>query len=463
MKYFIITIFIFLCLCTKSQNVIITSKAPSYIDKNITIYKHKDFISEEKDILAHIKVNKDGHFSFKYNTNTTELLYIDAGYFLLSLFVYPNQKVDISLPVYQDVPEKDIYFKPVELFTLVNTENKQELNYLIRNFNQDIAILNDKYFDAIRNRDISAIKKVKKSLDEKYISNNEYFNTYKRFSIGMCEFPMYMENLKPFIAKYFSDKAFDNYSYFELFQKTFTNIYSYDEYVKIPKLNAEKLYNIQAKSLIKQGVISKDVIDLVILLSLKDGSFRPVLNEDLYINTIKYIRDKSISKQTKYIAENVLNKVTYLRKSYTFPNINGKNINGHIINTSDKKGEYLYIMFLEKSNALIEEDLKIVAAVADRKPYLKVLIVCDENNKDSNIKDLKKFNLHDNALFCSNYKLLKSKFRVITTPSYFLIDKKGKIIQAHTIRPQTNLYKNLNSIDINELKENGNNKSKYFN
>ena len=463
MRQIILLFLTILSFSSSAQNVKISGNAPTYYGKNIIVYKYKDFISKEKQILANPSVDNTGDFTFNYNTKKTELIFIDTGFFILSLYVYPNQNENISIPEYQEKPARDIYFKPIELATRVNTDNKNELNNLIRDFNHDLSILNDKYFDAIYNKNKSVIDKIKKELDSKYSSKNKYFNTYKKYAIGICEFPIYAENIKPFIKKYFSGKTIYNDQFFELFNKTFSNYLSYEEYKKTPNLNAHKIYNIQASKLRKEGISNNNLIDLIILKSLKDGAFNPVLKKELYINTVRYIRKKSQIQQTKTIASNIIENVTYLSKGYACPEIIGKDHAGRLVNTHKQKGKYLYYMFHEKSTLIIEEDLKVVARVADRKDYLKVLIICDEKNKERNIKELKKYKLDDNAVFCTNYKALKEKFKVIVTPSYFLVDKKGNIIQSHTIRPRTNLFKNLNNIDIKELRNGHNKKSKYFN
>ncbi len=60
------------------------------------------------------------------------------------------------------------------------------------------------------------------------------------------------------------------------------------------------------------------------------------------------------------------------------------------------------------------------------------------------------------------FERTKNDFKVIVCPSYFIVDKDGSIIKAHTPEPGNNLYKILNNINIKEIREGNIKENKYF-
>lgn len=454
---------ILLSISSYAQNVEIKGNAAGYKGQELIVFKHHDFITKEQIIIDKIIVDNNGDYSFKYTCNKIEQIFIDAGFFKLSLYVYPNQKVNIIIPRYKEVAKRDIFFKQVELPVLVDSNNPKELNTIILSFNQKLSALNNKYYDDIINGNKSVIRTIQTELDSTFSSKNAYFNSYKKYALGICEYPIFTNDIRTFIKKYFSSKIQDNNAYYELFKKIFTNFLTYNQYKKEPNFNHIKLLNEQKKVIMKYGITNQILSQYILLNSLHDGAFKPIIKKEIYINAIKEIRDNALNSDIKRIATKVLENVRYLSKGYACPIIKGKTQDGKEIKTSDYKGKYLYMMFFERFSPMIEEEINTVARIANSKKYLKVILVCNEKNKIRNTALLKKYKLDNNALYCKNFSKLKKKFRLVVSPSYFLLNKEGNIIQAHTIKPNARLYKTLNNIHIKELQEGNVTKSKYFN
>ena len=459
---FIKIILIFLSIHSFGQNIEIKGHAPDYKGEELTIYKNYDFITKDRIVIKKIIVDSNGDYAFKFSCKKTEKIYIDAGYFNLYLYIYPNQKANILIPKYRKVPKGDIFFKQIELPAIVDTEDTTELNSLILAFDKRLTILNNKYYNSILDNDKKIINTIKSDLDNKFKSTNNYFRTYKKYKLGLCEYPAYMNEIKKFINIYFSSEVVMHDAYYELLNITFPSLITYNQFKKEKGFNYVRLLKYQKETLCYYGVKNKELTQLIILKSLHDGAFKPLLKKDIYIDAIKEIHRRAVNINIKNLAKKILDKVTYLSKGYTCPIIEGLNSKGEKINTREYKGKYIYYMFFERFSRMIEEEMDIVARIADSKDYLKVLVLCDENNRKKNISILKKYKLDNNALFIKNFSKLKHKFKVVVSPSYFLVDKKGDIIQAHTIKPNPKLYRTLNNIHIKELKEGNIKETKYF-
>jgi peroxiredoxin len=456
-------IFIFISFSSFAQNVNISGNIPSYANKEIKVYKKGNFITNDRIDIKSIFVDETGNFNFKYQTSKIERIFLDAGFFNISLFVYPKMNSNIIIPKYKEVPKGDIFFKAVNLPALVDTSDSKELNTLIMTFNKDLALMNDKYYSDIIDKNINIIKTIDKEINNKYPSKNKYFNTYKKYSIGICEFPIYANNSKPFIERYFPAGMQNNDAFIELFNQCFSNILTYNQFKEEKNLTSIKLYNSQMKDLRSFGIKSKQMSQYITLKSLYTGAFKPMFDKEIYIGAIEYIRDHAINKEIRKISIKALKEIRFMCKGYDCPNIEGKDMEGLEIKTKDYKGKYLYMMFFDRFSRMMAADLTTVSEIGDTKDYLHIAIICDERQREEKIRFLKKYNLDDNAVFCEHYSELKAKFKVIVAPSYFFVDKKGKIIQAHTIKPNQKFMKTLNQIDIKEIRHRKPVKNPYFN
>lgn len=454
---------IFISFSSFAQNVSISGHFPSYANKEIKVYKETDFITKNRIDIKSIFIDNKGNFKLKYQTSEIEKIFLDAGFFNISLFVYPNMKANIVIPKFKDIPKGDIFFKAVNLPAFVDTDDTTELNTFIISFNKDLAILNDKYYSDILDKNTKIIEKIENEINKKYNSKNAYFEKYKRYSLGMCEFPIYARNTKPFIEKYFITGMERNDAFIELFNKCFKNLLTYNQFKEDKNLNSIKLYNSQAKDLRSYGIKSKRLSQYIILKSLYAGAFKPLFDKEIYIGAIEYIRDHSVNREIRNISIRCLKEIRYLCKGYFCPNIKGKDMEGLDIDTKDYKGKYLYIMFFDRFSRMIADDLATVSRIGDTKEYLHISIICDEKQREEKIRFLRKYNLDDNAIFCEKYSELKAQFKVIVAPSYFFVDKKGKIIQAHTVKPNERFMKTLNQINIKEIRHKKPIKNPYFN
>jgi hypothetical protein len=250
--------------------------------------------------------------------------------------------------------------------------------------------------------------------------------------------------------------------FINLFNKCFNTLLTYNEFKKDNNLHAQKLYDYQMKVIADNGITDKELSQYILLKSLYKGAFKPLFNKEIYIQTIEYLRAKAVNNEIKNISNLALKKIRYLSKGYACPFIKGKDYKSNIINTKDYEGKYHYMMFFERYSRMIDEELNIVASIADKKDYLQISIICNEKQRDKILVFLKKYRLDDNAIFCDNYETLKSQFRVIATPSYFFVDKEANIIQSHTIKPNEKLIRTLTQIYNQEVREAWKAKNQYF-
>jgi len=463
MRVYLIIVILFFASAGFSQNVHLKGKSLSYKGKKLVLFSQKDFISSLPEKIIETTVDKNGNFELNFSVNDITKIYIPADYYVIQFHAYPGLKADILFPRHKEKP-KDIYFVPLSVPAKIIQADNKELNNLIFNFDNELSNYTDKYLLRLEKKDKSVINNIIPVINKKYTSDNKFFNIYKRYSFGQTEFIIYRDHLNTIIDKYFKNKRVhtDNNAYTELFKKVFFKYIDLDQFKKRKDLTGKMLYNELKSQIEKKGIKEQQLSDYITLKILHDACFSPILKQDIVFEALNYFYEISKDTKQRTIAHNILKKITRLAEGFKAPLISGYDINNNPKSTSDYNGKYLYIIFYEPANPKCINVLKNIQYIASKNHFLEVIFVCEKAKKPACINELKNHRLQNNTIFCDDYHQVKNKFQVIVCPSYFIIDKDGSIIKAHTPEPGNNLYKILNHINIKEIREGNIKENKYF-
>lgn len=445
---------------TFGQNVHIEGTAKTYAGHNITFYKIDNPIIDIKTHLKTVKVSQNGNFSFEYKTNKIEKIFIDADYFKAYLYVYPNFKNTIILPKYKSKPKGDIYFQQIELPVLVKSSSPKELNKIILKFDNDLDILIKQYFSDIIRHKTQVIKIIENKLNSKYQSNNKYFRTYKKYKIAQNLLPIYTRIQNQFIKKHFQETHLKHPEYIKLIKNSITNTLTYTQFKDEKNINPYRLIKIQRKHLKDINISNRKLQNYILAISLYQNSFHPIISKSIYTRSLKKICINDRFLKPYYLEINKKSK--QLIKGSKFPDIIGENIKGTKKSIKQYTGKYLYLFFFRKINKLMSKDLEIIQKLQKRKEYLEIILICDKNKKEYAQKVMSIFNLESKLLLIDKFEDQIKKIGIIDCPSYFLIDKNRKIICPYTIKPGSNLYKEISEIDRTEQRNSHKNTNRYF-
>lgn len=444
---------------TIGQNVHIKGVAKTYAGKNITFYKINNPILDIKKIIKKIQITKTGNFSFRYKTNKIEKIYIDADYFKAYIYVYPNFNNTIILPKYKTKPKGDIYFQQVELPALIKDSPSNELNNKILQFDNDLErLIQDKFSDIIKHK-TKLIEIVEDTLNNKYKSKNKYFNIYKKYKIAQNLLPIYTEIQDKFIKKHFKNIYLEHPEYTNLIKNSVINTLSYSQFKNDKNISPNKLIDIQRKQLRKIGITNKRLQNYILAISFYKNSFHPVIDKSIFTKSLRIICANDNYLRPYYLEIKKTSK--QLIKGYTFPNIIGENIQGKKKSLKQYNDKFCYLFFFRNITKLMSKDLEILQRLNNRK-YLEILLICDKNRKEYAQKVMRIFNLQSKLLLIDNFEEHIKRIGILDCPSYFLIDKKRKIINPYTIKPGSNLYKEISIIDREEQRESSKKTNRYF-
>lgn len=446
-----------------SQNVHLKGKSLSYNGKTIVLYAEKDFISGLPEKITETRVDENGDFQLTFSVDNITKIYIPAGYYMIEFYAYPGLNADIIFPRYRE-KTKDIYFVPLRVPAKVVEPDSRDLNNMIFNFDNDLSRLTEENMLRLEKKDKSALKNIIPVLDNKYVPDNDFFNVYKKYSFGMTEYIVYRDYLKVIVDKYFKNQKIDinNDAYTKLFKRVFFKYIDIDQFRKRKELTGIKLFSEIKSQIENSGIKDDDLTNYITLKILHDACYSPIIKHHIVFDAIDYFTSICKDDTQKIIALNILKKATRLAEGFKAPVISGYDINNNIKSSEDYKGKYIYMVFYEPANPKCINALKDIKNIVSKYSFLELVFICDRTKKPACVNELKNLSLHNNALFCDNFTDVKNKFKVIVSPSYFLIDKEGTIIKAHTPEPGNNLYKLLNNIHIKEIREGNIQENKYF-
>ncbi len=447
----------FLLFCINfcnAQNVVLSGKSVSYRGQNLEVFTRKDFISELPHKLGETIVDSMGNFKVSFTVDTITKIFIPSGRFIIEYFAYPELSDTILLPRFYEKPD-DIFFVPRKVWAKNTSLNKSNLNNLIFNFERDFKGVTGRYTNRIATRDTSVLNDINTFLNDKYISQNEFFNIYKHYSLALTELMIYSSHHQKITDKYFSNRKVysQNSAYTELFKKVFYKHIDFYRFSKRNNISGDFIYNELNSILKKQEIDPQHIRNYIILNLLKDACYNSAVSQSYIFDALKYFCNNSNDAEQVSIAENILAKTTKLAKGYKAPIIWGHTIDGDKISSAKYNGKFMYICFYESGNPRCIKDLQAISNIAKANAFLQVIFVCDTNKKIACIDELKNIKMQNNIIFCNNIDKVKEDFQLVVFPDYSLIDKDGNFIKPHTAKPNNHLFKQLNLIRIDEIRE----------
>lgn len=439
----------------------IKGKVKSFNGKEITVYMYTDYITQNQKKIGFTDISGDGSFQFKFNTQTTEKIIIKIEDKTTWFFVEPGKVYNIGLSYDEAYNKGRIYDKQLSL--RFNFPAPNELNQQIQKFNQqyDKFIEENKSLFEQRNRKIEPkIEDFKvQSLQQFEDQSNGFIQNYITYSIVSMlnsldvSYNVYTtgknsEDTKAnlYLAYLNNKKILYNNPEYMLF---FTDFITGD----FKKLTLEKAISIDISNAInddasfsklsaalsKSFLKDKEFRELFLLNGLKEVYPGKYFNKENIIKILNDIQSNSNFPEHKIIAENIIKRLTIkpLSEGQKSPDFELNNNNGELVSLADFKGNNVYLSFFTTWSIPAQREMKIMQTLQKKyKGKITFISICADNDQQKMAQFLK-----DNPtykwtfLHIGNDKHLIEKYKVRTFPTYFLINKEGKLVRAPAGRP----------------------------
>ncbi|MBE9467226.1 MAG: redoxin domain-containing protein [Bacteroidetes bacterium] len=448
---FLIIFFLLFAINLHSQNVTIKGNAPSHAGDSLIFYTYSDLITYKEKKVCECKVCQNGDFLFKLEIENTKYIFAPLGVYKVVLFVEPDSTYEIVLPEKskKSIPDKlNPFFEKSEYYVGIINKTPADLNFLIRDFDYIYEDYLAKNFYGIYhqsyNKEIDSLISSIDSLFSRY--NNQYFVNYKKYKFAFLKFLSFQRDVKYVTKYYFSNQPllYNNIAYMDLFNQLYQNFFS--DYINTKE--GERLFSDIAyakspfyikKTLDNNLAFANDdnLKDLVILKGLLDAFSNNDFPSSSLFYTLDSVKISTNINENKIIATNIKKEVTQLRSGFNAPKFELYNSDSVLKNLNNYKGKYVYLNFITTLSFTCKQDLELLKKLDEEKDdKLVILTISIEDNFSDCIKYFKE-NAYDwDLLHVGNQPDVLKKYKIKTTPMYYLINPSGKLSMCPAYSPR---------------------------
>jgi peroxiredoxin len=448
-----VLLFFFLVFTSLAGEVTVYCKAKEYAGRDIAFNAISNQITGTEIELGRTKVDTGGNFSIQLNIDETLPIYIHLGVYRISFYAEPGAQYEIVLPPLQDKAESDYlnpYFKEVEEHAFFRNAKSGDLNTIMRMFDDSYGPYFEKFAQNMKAKDNPAI------LDSAIVSlmkpftqiSNKYFLDYSSYKLGMLRHMAYQFQSKAMSEQYFNKKPilYQNPAYMELFNQVYDKYFMYyirttEGKVLATDINISKsLFKLKSSLRQNNNFKNDSLLELVILKNLYDEFYSDRFSRSAILTIIDTIISSSKILPHRLIAQSIRATITRLLPGYEPPGFTLLNADSMPVNLSDLKGKYVYLCFCSCfSYACLKEFDMLERMNSKYAKYLQIVLI----SVDPKLSEMKSFVSKSDYKwtflhFGKQPEILK-EYDIRGYPTYFLLDKEGKLLLSPAPSPFENI------------------------
>ncbi len=488
LKKFLLLILLVLPFGLFAEKVTIKGNAPDYKGTNITFLTFSDQITYTEKELCKIKVDDHGNFVCSFETNETIYIFAHLGVYEAFLFVEPGKNYNLILPEKREktlVDKLNPYFKPIHYHLGLLDISENELNYQLAYFDeiysfmgsmdlysiydqirqvQDESKLNDvdtvysaESYRRIVNNSTNYISKNLKQLDvtneiQKVDSlflniDNKFFNDFKRYKFAQYQSASANQKMKSISNTFYlnNEILYQNPAYMELFNQVYDEYFLYFGRTESGKQIYNDIGKLKSISSLKRtlgndSILANDTLkELVILKCLHDEFYNDKFSRSAMLTILDSLALQTPIKTHKYIANNIREKVTKLMLGYEPPNFELYDKDSNLVSLDSYRGKYVYLGFCTTTSyACIKEFAMLENLYKKHKDHFEIIII----SMDESLPQMKRFiemkNYSVKFLYYGNQSDILKDYDIRAFPTYYFIDKEGKLAITPAPSPDQN-------------------------
>ena len=423
------------------QETVVFGTEKDLIGDSLYFYKLKDPITNQKQTIGHCVVNDLGAFRASLDIHTTTTVYLDLGKERIYFFGEPGKSYHLAIPPFTSKSIEDYlnpYFKPRLIHAGFKNSTPDDLNNHIQAFDQFF----DPWFNTYA-RQVYANKK----LDDGAKFNREidslfghidipYFSDYIAFRKLLVEYLLFSNASKStqFSMLPYREGDYDNQAYLDLFKQVFSrSLFHFemmDACTKIRQMMIREDGYPEIRKCIKQtGVVKNDSqIDMIILKGIFDEQQNNYYPRKDLISLLTFMIPDLPDFESE-IARDMLTDFTRLDPGKPAPDFQLTDVEGSVHSISDYQGKYLLLGFVSFQSYSSRMQFPLIQELANSfNEDLNIVTISIEENEEvfKNMLEVSPYSWE--FLFCSGSDAVLKEYKIRAYPSFFLIDRDGKIL-----------------------------------
>lgn len=443
-----------------NANTVIEGKAPDYKGQRIELLHYSNQIFNNEEQLAVCKVDSLGNFKLEFSLSETEFVFAHLGVYMVYLYAQPQAQYTVVLPPWEDKKPEDKlnpYFggKGVHLVVQecrINNNrisSQNELNFYIRTFDDYFEPYLSKYAvqmvtqPELKDRDSMLLR------IEQLFPDNQYpfFNAYRRYKMGYLRLLSLKNRSRSISNDYFLSRPilYTNPAYMDLFNEVYDKYFVF--FGRTPKgrliyddINISGSYSRLWNTLSQDNVLQNDSLkELVILKGIHDGFYSTEFNRFALLNILDSLILTTHNQIHKKIGTEIRKKITQLMVGYEPPKFNLYDQAGHLRSLSDFKGKFVYLVFCTTQNyACLKENDGLKDLQQKHGDLLQVVTILADDKFEESKRYIRDKKLSWTFLHFGNQPEVLKDFDIRAFPTYFLIDREGKLAMSPAASPSEN-------------------------
>lgn len=435
----------------------------AYANTQIKVLCYDDAFSKTEKQLAIMQLDKQGRFSVEFDIDETQMVFLPLGVFRGYFFAEGDKEYQLSLPPKRDLSpaqKTDPFFTPQDILLGFRDADKNGLNSLIRQFDNQFDNFVNQNFESIYNKRSSSLGiGFAKEMNSEYAPvKNAYFQTYLKYRLGFLDYLSRPEAYISLENKYFSNQVLElsNTAYTTLFNKVYNNAlasaFHRREKSKFAKVLETREPYQELDKLMQNYTIyqDKNFRDVLLAKSVYDGTQNALLSRRKAIGILKKIKQNSQNNEVNRLIKNYLAKLSHLLKNTSAPDFKV----GYIA-LSDYKGKYLYLNFCNTINSVWERDAKLLMKLHEAfGKDIEFLSLASDVDPIRFRNKLKQSEANWPVVLIDKDNSILKDYKIKVFPTYIIIDPEGKVYQYPARGPHDGVEKVFVKIQRNVLRKN---------
>ncbi len=439
MRKLICFLIILFPLVSISQVVEITGNASFFKSESIQVFKYKNLLSENKQLLTEITIPENGDYTLKFDLDTPQEIIIKIEMRELHLHVHPNSniKVDFHAITYASNQRNPFQFSIEYLNLPKNIAPDSIYHFLKSDFankqleiqvGTELAIFYQEFFNH------------SDSIYENYLSNDTLFATYYTY----FKADAFLQTTIPhsvLIKQYILEKpiVYSSREYLKFFKFVMSgrlNNFISKNPKTIEKAKKEyKIYNELIHITSEDSLLgNKETRSLALLLYVKSNSSNTYFDTKTKASIISQYGNFCPYKVQSELARDYQVSSEPFKINQEAPIFELENKFGELVSLQSFRGKPTYLGFIHSKSSTCQKDLLALEAL--RKKYRKVQFLMVLSDRDSVlINQIPKETNNLKFLYLNKTYAVLEQYQIWNFPVYYLLDKHGYFIQSPAAKP----------------------------
>ncbi|MDR1984421.1 MAG: TlpA family protein disulfide reductase [Prevotellaceae bacterium] len=448
---------LFSAFCVNSQTHISIS-APKYKGDVLTLCRYDNYITKNEKNLANCKIDSSGNSVVTVDIDNIEYVFMRYEKLVYYFFIQPNSSIEVIFSEKETLSDKEKlnpFFEPLHIAATVTPTSDND-------FNRQLTDIDNKSDDAIL-----AVAKYKKENDKHFKDSviavfknsiiavsNEFVNNYAKYRIAAIEYLFKSKPFKDLQAEYFIAKPvlYHNPAYCELLnhfnekyllhrtQQAQGNVFR-------QAVNKGDLTKIREMLSGNDYIFDKDFCDFLILQNAYNEFYDSNFSRSALLQIVNSIANETTNANNKIIAEDIRNTIVKLLAGYSPPDFELQDMQGTYKSLKSFGDKYIYLGFFSVNSYGSIQDFYLIDKLSKKfGEKVNFISICIDDKKDvENFIKSEKFSW--TFLLCNNQTDILREYDVRAFPTYYLIDKNGKLLKSPAPSPSEDIYKILENLE----------------